>query len=80
MAMDVLPHKSTSAKDLSIWHSALVLPQIFATPLAGGLRDYFQEIGTRNGMPALGYQVIFTICLIYFVLGLFVTKKIKGIH
>lgn len=33
------------AKDLSVWHQALVLPQLIATPLGGVVRDYFQQVG-----------------------------------
>ncbi|KAJ1555567.1 hypothetical protein HK405_000319, partial [Cladochytrium tenue] len=32
MLMDVLPSATEAAKDIALWHSALVLPQIVATP------------------------------------------------
>ncbi|TPX64233.1 hypothetical protein SpCBS45565_g06057 [Spizellomyces sp. 'palustris'] len=42
MLIDVLPNEQDAAKDMSLWHSALVLPQIVATPVAGWYTLYWE--------------------------------------
>ena len=80
MLMDVLPSHKDVARDMSLWHTALVLPQILSTPLAGYLLDYFQEIGLRDGVVhCLGYKVINSFTIFYLVLGSIVTAFIRGI-
>lgn len=85
MAMDVLPpasiHSEQSiAKDLSIWHSALVVPGIIATPLAGLIRDGFEVVGQSIGFAHFGYRVLFLGCLCAMVAGLIFTYRIKSIR
>ncbi|KXS22336.1 hypothetical protein M427DRAFT_93085 [Gonapodya prolifera JEL478] len=58
MALDTLHEVSENyARDLSMWHNALVLPSLFSTPLAGVLRDVFQPIGPKVGVTCFGYKV-----------------------
>ena len=41
-------------KDMGVWHVAMVLPQVIATPIAGGaLLDNFQRVGRSNNLPDL---------------------------
>ncbi|KAJ3164761.1 hypothetical protein HK101_000369 [Irineochytrium annulatum] len=79
MLMDVLPNEEEAARDISLWHSALVLPQIVATPVAGWLLDEFQQIGKAKVPPAqcLGYQVVFALCIVYYLLGAEATRRLK---
>src|SRR5207249_4486680 len=35
LAIDVLPHQGGAAKDMGIWHTALVMPQIIAPAITG---------------------------------------------
>ncbi|KAI9355385.1 major facilitator superfamily domain-containing protein [Zopfochytrium polystomum] len=79
MLMDVLPSEEEAAKDMALWHSALVLPQIVATPIAGWMLDTFQRVG-RPTYQCLGYNVVFAVCIVYFVGGAIVTKRIKGVQ
>lgn len=78
LATDVLPDKNDAAKDMGIWHMALTVPQLIATPLAGWLLDTFQVVGKRNGQPTLGYTVIFSIAVVYFLLGTVFVRKVKS--
>ena len=75
MAMDVLVSKADYGRDLSLWHNALVLPQLLATPIAGWLRD----VGEAQGK-GLGYNLIWTMCIVYVILGVGVTRKIQGVQ
>ncbi|KAJ3023802.1 hypothetical protein HKX48_000936 [Thoreauomyces humboldtii] len=81
MLLDVLPSPETAAKDMSLWHSALVLPQIVAVPVAGWVRDWGQNWGKTHGSAEQcpGYQLIFAICVIYFLAGSVATRAIRGI-
>lgn len=79
LASDVLPSIDDHAKDMGIWHVAMVLPQVIATPIAGFLLDNFQRVGRARYIPNLGYTVIFMVAVIYFVLGTVLIKQIKGV-
>jgi len=61
-----------------VWHVAMVLPQVIATPIAGFLLDNFQRVGKAQSIPNLGYTVIFLVAVVYFVLGTVFVKQIKG--
>lgn len=77
LVMDVLPADKDKAKDLAVWHQALILPQALATPLGGIILDVFESIDCASG---LGYIIVFLITALYFFLsGIFVTK-IRGVQ
>jgi MFS family permease len=80
LASDVLPSMDDYAKDMGVWHVATVLPQVIATPFAGFLLDNFQQVGRINNIPNLGYTVIFSIAVVFFALGTFFVKQIKGVR
>ncbi|MGA2112501.1 MAG: MFS transporter [Anaerolineales bacterium] len=80
LASDVLPSMDDYAKDMGVWHVALVLPQVIATPVAGFLLDNFQQVGKAQHIPNLGYTVIFLLAVIYFVLGTVFVKQIKKVR
>ena len=81
MVLDVLPSAATAAKDMAVWHAALVLPQLLATPVAGGLLDYFRRVGMASTpqQPYLGYQVVFLLAASYFAVGTLLVRKIRKI-
>lgn len=70
--MDVLPQEKDKAKDIAVWHQALILPNALATPVGGIILDYFQQVDCVIG---LGYIILFAVTAAYFCLsGLFVMK------
>jgi hypothetical protein len=77
LATDVLPDVDDAAKDMGIWHIALTFPQLAAVPIAGILRDVGQAYGKLNGMPTLGYTVLFSVAILYFVLGTVFVSRVK---
>jgi len=82
LVMDVLPNKEDAAKDLAVYHAALVLPQVLATPLAGTVLDIFQsekQPGNPAGTHARGYQIVFMMAAAYFVLATFLIKKVRKV-
>ncbi|KXS16946.1 MFS general substrate transporter [Gonapodya prolifera JEL478] len=71
---------ASHARDLSLWHSAMILPSIFATPVAGGLRDYFQKVGQDVGVHCLGYKSVWATVVIYCTAGMIATRYIPGLR
>lgn len=72
LVMDVLPDERDKAKDIAVWHQALVLPNAIATPIGGMILDYFESVDCQLG---LGYIILFAVTSFYFLLsGIFVTK------
>ena len=80
LASDVLPSMDDFAKDMGVWHVALVLPQVLATPIAGVLLDNFQVVGKAQNIANLGYTVIFSLAVVYFIFGTVFVKQIKGVR
>jgi MFS family permease len=80
LASDILPSMDDYAKDMGVWHVAMVLPQVIATPIAGFLLDNFQRVGRAQNIANLGYIVIFMVAVVYFILGTVFVKQIKGVR
>ncbi len=80
MASEVLPSEDDYAKDMGVWHVAFTLPQVIATPIAGFLLDTFNRVGTTTGAsPTMGYNVIFTLATVYFILGTVLVRRIRKV-
>lgn len=81
MASEVLPSEDDYAKDMGVWHVALTLPQVIATPIAGYLLDTFNRIGSSGGTPStLGYTIIFALATLYFFLGTVLVRRIRKVR
>ncbi|TPX47282.1 hypothetical protein SeMB42_g03384 [Synchytrium endobioticum] len=78
MALDTLPSSSDAGRDLSLWHSSSILPSIIGVPIAGGIRDFFQSVGDANGIKCLGYRMIYSFAIVYFMLGGWITSGITA--
>lgn len=75
LVADTLPNEKTFARDMGVWNIALSLPQIIAPVLGGPIIDSF----TRAGQPVQGFQVLFTMAIIYCVIGTVTVRFIKGV-
>lgn len=73
---DVLPDKENSAKDMSIWHTALILPQMLATPIAGGVLDSLRD----SDGDAVGYGVVYGIATVYFLVGAALVSRVRAVR
>jgi MFS family permease len=80
LATDVLPSDDNHARDMGVWHVAETFPQVIATPIAGFMLDHFQAIGAQRGAPNLGYPVIFSLAVLYFVLGTVMVRRIRKVR
>lgn len=73
LAIDVLPSGEGVAKDMGIWHVALVLPQILAPAITGLTLNALK--GTSL---TLGYTVVFVLTALWFTLGTVFVRQIRG--
>ena len=75
MVVEALPSPEKAAQDMGVWHTALVVPQMIATPIAGVILDRVKkDIGVHAG-----YTAVFTLAVIYFSLGTLFVMKLKNI-
>ena len=72
MALAVDCFSDSAAKDLGVWHSAMVLPQLIATPIAGAVLD------SCRSRPA--YAAVFTLAAVYMLLGTVFVRNITLRH
>ncbi|KAJ3381014.1 hypothetical protein HDU92_005646 [Lobulomyces angularis] len=81
MLMDVMNDMpaTSAAKNIAIWHSASVLPQLTGQPLSGIVRDFFQAYGNDLNIDCLGYEVVFGMTITYLLLGVLCTYLMRGI-
>jgi MFS family permease len=80
MATDVLPSDADYARDMGVWHVAWTFPQVIATPIAGFLLDRFQIVGQQQGLPTLGYSVIFLLAAFYLALGTVLVRRVRKVR
>jgi hypothetical protein len=73
LAIDVLPSGENVAKDMGIWHVALVLPQIIAPAITGLTLNALKDTSLT-----LGYSVVFSLTALWFILGTIFVRQIRG--
>ena len=52
LVCDVLPDEAERAKDMALWHIALVMPQFIAVPISGGILDLNESVGRAPRTPS----------------------------
>lgn len=75
LAIDVLPGRGAAGKDMGIWHIALVLPQIFATPITGVILNGLKSIS----LP-VAYAAVFCTSALWFTLGTVLITRVRGVR
>jgi Na+/melibiose symporter-like transporter len=73
LAVDVLPGGGEAARDMGIWHVALVLPQVLAPALSGVLLSALKPLS-----PMTGYVVVFAVTAAWFVAGTLLVSRVRG--
>ena len=58
LVMDVLPEEKEKAKDIAVWHQALVLPQALATPVGGVFLDIFERLNCQVSRPGSKLKMV----------------------
>jgi MFS family permease len=69
-----LPDPTQYARDMGVWHVAMVLPQLFQGPLGQIL-----DAGNRAS-PNAGYPILFAIAVTFFVLGTVFISRVRGVR
>jgi MFS family permease len=75
LAIDVLPEGEGAAKDMGVWHVALVLPQMVAPAITGFTLAALKPIS----LP-LGYTAVYAMAAVWFVLGTVFVRQIRGVR
>jgi Na+/melibiose symporter-like transporter len=73
LAVDVLPGGGSAAKDMGIWHVALVLPQVLAPALTGATLAAVKPFSLLAG-----YTAVFVMTAAWFVLGTVLVRRVRG--
>lgn len=73
LAIDVLPGGEDAAKDMGIWHVAMVLPQIIAPAVTGLTLSALKPTSLL-----LGYTAVFALTALWFVLGTVFVRQIRA--
>jgi Na+/melibiose symporter-like transporter len=73
LAVDVLPPGGDTAKDMGLWHVALVLPQVLAPALSGALLTGIKPMSLLGA-----YVAVFAVAATWFVLGTVFVRRIRS--
>ncbi len=72
LATSVLPHPEHNARDMGVWHIALVFPQIFQS-VFGFVLDTGNKLQANSG-----YSLLFMLAVVFFGLGTVFVSRIKN--
>jgi len=64
LALDAIPEGKDIAKDMGIWHISIVIPQVIAPLVIGGMLST-----VKHTSYSLAYGILFIIATFWFVLG-----------
>ena len=75
LACDTLPDRTSSAKDMGLFHIALTLPQFVVPFFAGPALDHFNAVS-----PNLGYRVVFSSAIVLLAIGTVFVSRIRSVR
>ena len=75
LACDTLPNRTSSAKDMGLFHIALTLPQFIVPFFAGPALDHFNAVS-----PNLGYRVVFSSAIMLLAIGTVFVSRIRSVR
>jgi len=75
LACDTLPDRTSSAKDMGLFHIALTLPQFIVPPPAGAAID-----ALNHASPNLGYRVVFASAIVFLAIGTAFVSRIRSVR
>jgi MFS family permease len=76
LAVDTLPDKTKSAKDMGLFHVALTLPQAVLPLFGGALIDSLNRSVGGNA----GYRVVFSSAVVFLLVGTVLVSRIKSVR
>jgi MFS family permease len=75
LVVDVLPSQKHFARDMGIWNIAVSIAQVIAPVFGGPIIDSF----TQAGHPVQGFQVLFTLAIVYCIAGTVTVRFIRSV-
>jgi MFS family permease len=72
LATSIMPDATKYARDMGVWHIALVFPQLFTGPL-GQILD-----AGNKASPNGGYPLLFGLAVVFFTLGTVFVSRVRG--
>jgi MFS family permease len=75
LACDTLPDRSSSAKDMGLFHIALTLPQFVVPFVAGPAIDHFNHVS-----PNSGYRIVFAGAIVLLGVGTLFVSRIRSVR
>lgn len=75
LAIDTLPDRDKSAKDMGLFHVAFTLPQVLLPAVMGPILDLF-----NHRSPNSGYRIIFSAAIVFYLLGTVLVSRIKSVR
>jgi MFS family permease len=75
LVVDVLPSNQNFARDMGVWNIAISMAQVIAPVIGGPIIDSF----TQAGHPVQGFQVLFSMAIIYCVIGTVTVHFIRSV-
>ncbi len=74
LGTSVLPHPEHNARDMGVWHIAMVFPQLF--------QGFFGQVldAGNKASPNGGYPILFGVAVVFFVLGGAFISKVRGVR
>jgi len=75
LATDVLPNKDDYGKDMGIWQVASILPQITGIVIGGLTLSVLRTLPNH-----MGYSILLGFTMVFFFLGTYFVRKVKGVR
>ncbi|GAC1657761.1 MAG: MFS transporter [Candidatus Dormibacteraceae bacterium] len=75
LAIDTLPDKAHSAKDMGLFHVAFTLPQVLLPAIMGPILDIANHRSANSG-----YRIIFSAAIVFYLLGTVLVSRIKSVR
>ncbi|MGE5674723.1 MAG: MFS transporter [Mycobacterium leprae] len=75
LVTDVLPQKENYGRDMGIWQIAQILPQITGIVIGGLTLDVLRRLPNH-----MGYSILMGLTTLFFFLGTYFVRKVKGVR
>ncbi|HEX6798374.1 MAG TPA: MFS transporter [Ktedonobacterales bacterium] len=73
LATDVLPPTDESGKYMGIWSAAGIIPQVIGVVLGGTITHFLKQLPDH-----LGYDALFGVTVVLFLLGTLLVRQVRG--
>jgi len=75
LVTDVLPSAEQYGKDMGLWSAMGIVPQVFGIIAGAAVLSFFQSFPNH-----FGYTVLFSLTVLFFLLGTVLIRQVKGVR